>query len=125
MSPSQAFILDYEGPQGEVLQYLLDLLLTFPDMTTKIRYRIPFFYRKSWICYLNPTKNGKVELAFTRGNELSNANGLLDAKGRSQVMGVEFSKVSDIPEEALVEVIQEAIMLDDTVPYASKRKKKK
>ena len=124
MSPTQAFILDYEGDQSEVLQYLHDFLLTFPDVTSKIRYRIPFFYRKSWICYLNPTKKGKVELAFTRGNELSNANGLLDAKGRSQVMGVEYSKVDEINEEALVEIIQEALMLDDTVPYASKRKKK-
>ena len=122
MTAVEAFILEKEGTQQAVLQFLNDLMMSHPEITSKIRYKVPFYYRKSWICYLNPTKKPiGVEMVFLRGNELSNEQGLLDAKGRKQVMGVTFSKVEDVPMETLLEVIQEAILLDETVPYASKR----
>ena len=122
----EAFILEKEGHQQAVLQFLNDLMMSTPEVTSKIRYKVPFYYRKSWICYLNPIKKPLgIELAFLRGNELSNEQGLLDFKGRKQVAGVTFETVADIPVETLLEVIQEAIWLDETTPYASKRASKK
>ena len=44
-------------------------------------------------------------------------------KGRKQVFSVEFESVADIPNETINEIIQEAILLDETIPYASKRTK--
>jgi len=123
MDPAQSYILNYQNAQGEVMQYLHDLLVSYPDITPKIRYKVPFYFRKSWLCYLNPTKNDQVEFAFPRGNELSNHQGLLESKGRKQVLSVTFSKLSEISVDTMNEIIQEAILLDDTVPYASKRKK--
>lgn len=126
MNEVDLFILEKEGHQQAVLQFLNDLMMSNPEIIQKIRYKVPFYYRKSWICYLNPNKKTDVvEMVFLRGNELSNEQGLLEAKGRKQVRGVTFSKVADIPVDILMEVIQEAIWLDDTVPYASKRKAKK
>lgn len=122
MDPAQSFILNYQNIQGQIMQYLHDLLISYPEITPKIRYKVPFYYRKSWICYLNPTKTNEVEFAFPRGNELSNQQGLLESKGRKQVFSVTFSNLNEIPEQVINELIQEAIMLDDTVPYASKRK---
>ncbi len=124
MSEVENFIFEKEDHQQEILQFLHDLMLSYPEVTDKIRYRVPFYYRKSWICYLNPQKNGSIELVFLRGNELSNASGILNAKGRKQVAGIEIFNTKDIPLKALDEVILEALLLDETVPYASKRKKK-
>ncbi len=119
------FIDRYDGDQQEVLQYLHNLLVSFPDIEPKLRYKIPFYYRKSWICYLNPIKKTGIELCFTRGNELSNSQGLLQAKDRKQIRGIVFEKVVDIPTETLIEILQEAFLLDETVPYQSKNKKRK
>ena len=125
MNSVEAFILDKEGAQQAILQYLHNLMESTPEVTSKIRYKIPFYYRKSWICYLNPIKKPVgIEMVFLRGNELSNEQGLLDPRGRKQVAGVIFTKVEEIPMETLLEVIQEALYLDETVPYASKRKSK-
>ena len=123
MTAVDNFIYEHEGKQREVMLYLHNLLSSGFNLTAKMRYGIPFYYRKSWICYLNPTKKGMAEFAFTRGNELSNAQGLLDNKGRKQVFSVEFGSIADIPNEVINEIIQEAILLDETIPYASKRKK--
>ncbi len=123
MNEVDLFILEKDGNQQAILQFLNDLMMSNPEIIQKIRYKVPFYYRKSWICYLNPNKKtGGVEMVFLRGNELSNEQGLLEAKGRKQVRGVTFSKITDIPVDTLVEVIQEAIWLDDTVAYASKRR---
>lgn len=113
-----AFFIDqHDGKQRELLLHFHHLLTEELELTDKIRYKIPFYYRKSWICYLNPQKNDSVELAFIRGNELSNEQGLLQDKGRKQVKSITFSDKSEIPESLIREVIHEAIILDDTVKY--------
>jgi len=119
------FIDRYEGNQQELLQHLHNLLVSFPDIEPKLRYKIPFYYRKSWVCYLNPIKKQGVELCFTRGNELSNEQGLLEARDRKQIRGIIFENVADIPTETLMLVLQEAFLLDETVPYKSKNRKRK
>ncbi len=124
MGSVKDFIATYDGDQRTVLSFLDSLVISFPGVTSKISYGIPFYHRKSWICYLNPTKDGKIEFAFPRGNELSNEQGILDSKGRKQVMSVTFGSYDEIPQELLNEIIQEALLLDEEVPYAPKRKKK-
>ena len=124
MATVEEFIYQYEANQRAVMLHLHHLLTKELNLIDKIRYKIPFYYGKSWICYLNPTKTGKIEFAFVRGNELSNQQGILDNKGRKQVYSIELEKISDIPQSVLNEIIQEAIILDQTIPYQSKRKLK-
>ena len=118
------FIYGKEGNQKEILLYLHNLLSEM-DLEAKIRYKIPFYYGRSWICYLNPLKNDGVELAFPRGYELSNEQGILMSKDRKMVLGIEFYSVEEIPTDTLLEIIQEAIILDETVPYSFKNRKTK
>ena len=123
MEEVEFYILEKEGKQSAMLQYLHELICSYPNIVAKIRYKIPFYYQKSWLCYLNPVKDDRVELAFTRGNELSNVQGLLQSNGRKQVFGITFSSVKEIPEELIHEIFQEALLLDEEVPYKSKRSK--
>ncbi|MCI5054711.1 MAG: DUF1801 domain-containing protein [Flavobacteriales bacterium] len=122
MTEAEDFIYQFEDDQREIMLYLHTLLTENLNLTEKMRYKIPFYFGKSWICYLNPDKKGNVEFAFVRGNELSNEQGLLENKDRKQVYSITFSKLQDIPEDTLLEVLQEAILLDETIPYESKRK---
>lgn len=124
MSEVEEYIYQFEGEQRKLLFYLYKILSDRLDLTDKIRFKIPFYYGRSWICYLNPKKTGKVEVCFIRGNELSNSQGLLDSKGRKQVCSLEFEKVADIPHSAVNEIIQEAILLDEMAKTKTKRKTK-
>lgn len=87
----------------------------------KMRYKIPFYDHKSWVCYLNPVKNGGVELAFVRGNQLSNDQGLLQANNRKQIRGITMFKVAEIPEREILEIVQEALILDESLKRASRK----
>lgn len=117
------YIYKYDGFQREVMLYFHQRLTKEMGLTDKVRFNLPFYFKKSWVCYLTPIKAGFVELAFLRGNELSNTQGILNSKGRKQVYGIEFKTLSSLQSPAIDMVIQEAILLDDTVPYKSKRKK--
>jgi hypothetical protein len=117
------YIEQQSDNQKEILYYFHNYLLNL-NLNTKISYRIPFYYNRSWICYLNPIKGDGIELAFPRGNELSNSKGILLDKGRKQVLGIDIFKLSDCPLNDVREIIHEAIFLDETVTYQSKRKKK-
>jgi hypothetical protein len=119
MNEVEEFIYSYEGEIQEVMKYLHNLMMDQPGISCKLSYKIPFYYRNSWICYIYPQKKGGIEFAFTRGDELSNEQGILDARGRKQVAGILFHSMDDIPMESLLEVIQEAILLDESVPYKS------
>lgn len=112
-----------EEPRQRMMLFFHQWFTQEFSLTDKITFGNPCYYRKSWICYLKPLKNKKVELAFLRGNELSNHQGLLKSGGRKQVRSLEFSNLDEIPLDTLREILHEALVLDETKPYASKRKK--
>lgn len=123
MSAVEDFIFRHEGNQREIMLYFHRMLTSFPTVTTAIKYRLPFYDQNTWVCYLSPLKNGKVSLSFIRGYELSNEQGLLESKGRKQVLSIDFESVDEIPKEAIREIINEALFLDETVPYQPKGKR--
>lgn len=122
MTGVEDLIYQYDGHQREIMIYFHNLLTVSFDLTPKITFKNPCYYGKSWICYLKPTKQSKVELAFLRGNELSNAQGILTHNGRKQLMSIEFENLGGIQHNIVNEILHEAILLDRTKPYESKRK---
>lgn len=106
--------------QTAVVMSLHHLISENPGIELKKKFNLPFYYRKSWICYFYIMKDGKVEWAFTRGNELSNEVDFLRSRGRKQVMSVEFGSVSDIDLYQARMCLQEALLLDEHVPYSVK-----
>lgn len=119
-------VVDYinglEGAQRDIMFAIHEMLSSYPDVTSKLRYKIPFYDRKSWVCYLNPVKPDGIELAFIHGKELSNVQGILQIKGRKQIMGIELFSLHDIPIDSIQEVLMEAFLLDDEKALAKQKK---
>lgn len=119
MDKVEEHIYQFEGEQREILLQLHNLMLSFPHVVAKFRYKVPMYYRKSWICYLLSNKDGSVDLSFTRALELADENKLLDFKDRKMVASVQISSLAEINQELMM-LIQEALLLDETVPYTKK-----
>lgn len=115
------FILRQEGSLRVMIGYLDDRLANHHGLRSTISYGIPMYSLKSWVCYINPKKSGGIELCFTRGVDLSNEQGLLHLRGRKMVAGAYFHHISEIPEQSLDEIVQEAILVDE---WRAKNKKK-
>lgn len=110
--------------QREIMTHLHEFILMFANMEPKIRFKIPFYYLNSWICYLNPIKPDKIELAFVRANELSSALPTLDFKKRTQIAGITIGSLQELPKQEIALIFQEAILLDETIPYKLRKKNK-
>ena len=113
MKTVEDFIYGLDGQQKAIVSYLHHHLTQHHDLMAKINWNIPTFYRKSWICYLNPIKNEGIEMAFFKGHALSNEQGVLASKGRKLVAGVDLFSIDAIDLPAINQIVQEAILLDD------------
>ncbi|PQJ79864.1 DUF1801 domain-containing protein [Polaribacter porphyrae] len=122
MTEVESLIYQSDGTQRAIMLFFHHMLINDYDLNDKITYKNPCYYKNSWICYLKPLKNKLVEVTFMRGNELSNNQGLLKSNGRKQLKGIMVSNIKDIPLNAFREILNEAILLDETKPYKSKRK---
>lgn len=119
MSAVEDYIRERPEPQRGLLLRLRQMMFAAsPRMREKIRYKVPFYDCPRWFCYTNPLKSGGVEVGFLRGNELSNEQGLLEARDRRTIRGVTLMNFDDLArkEEALLEIIQEALLLEELNP---------
>jgi hypothetical protein len=125
MTEVENLIYQHDNSQREIMLFFHKMLTTEFLLTDKVTFKNPCYYKKSWICYLKAIKNEKVELAFMRGNELSNNQDVLKSNGRKQLRSIEISDLKDVSLDVIKEILNEAIYLDETKPYKSKRKQKK
>jgi hypothetical protein len=122
MNASEKYIEDAPEKYRETLYVLREIILnSSPFIEEKIAYTVPFFKHFGMLCYIAHGKRG-VEVGFWRGNELSNEQGALTSDERKIVRSLVYQKVEDIDEQILMEVLQEAMMLNEE---KLKEKKKK
>ncbi len=50
MNKVKDFIDQLDGQHREIMRYFHNLLSKELELTEKIRFKIPFYYGKSWIC---------------------------------------------------------------------------
>ncbi len=90
---------------------------TAPEMTEKISYNVPYYFRHTRVCFIWPSsvkpgpKSGVV-LGFCKGYLLSNEQGLLEKENRKEVYMIPFHSVKEIQEGPLREILLEALLVD-------------
>lgn len=107
------FILNREGNQKEILLILHDFIVNIPKIEAKYRFKIPFYFRNRWVCYLNPIKDDGIELVFLNGKKMKDRLGLLEDRGRKMVAGIRIYDPIEIPLESIASLLEEAFVLDD------------
>ncbi|MEL6627574.1 MAG: hypothetical protein AAFQ83_09230 [Bacteroidota bacterium] len=107
------FLASLDPLRLQLVSSLGDLMGNQLELTCKLRYKVPFFYRHSWICYLNPIKPHGIEWVFIHGKQLTNTHGLLDHKDRKQVSGITMTAWDNNQTDLYLEILHEALILDE------------
>jgi hypothetical protein len=114
------FIINLPKEERVIVSRLRDLLMeTEPRFREKLSYGVPYFSRNRRVCFIWPASAplgptiAKVSFGFCYANLLSNAQGILLKEGRKQVHIARFSSINEIDEKLLLEIIQEALVVDD------------
>ncbi|MCP4441579.1 MAG: DUF1801 domain-containing protein [Aureispira sp.] len=84
---------------------------SLPQVQESIKYKIPFWNYKGNLCYLNPQKD-HIVLGFVKGIYLSNTQGVLVGNGK-QVRHLIYKELESLEESTLVEILNEAAMLNE------------
>lgn len=124
MNPVESYIHQLEGQEQEIVSYLHDLLTQRYGMNYKLRYKVPFYDIKKWLCYINPQKKRPkklepqrssrgIELCFLHGRWMKDPQGALNPKDRVQIYGITYYTLEEIDEVVLDVLIQEAIEIDE------------
>ena len=115
------------------------VLETEPRLIEKMNYWVPYYSRNKLVCFIWPVsapaapkaKNQKkdgtlVSFGLSYGNLLSNEQGLLLSEGRKQVYIIRLHSFKELTaiERQIVEIIQEAVLVDEE-SVAKKRGRKK
>ncbi len=111
MNPAEEYILNFKGPQSEILAYLHQYFLK-KGLEARISYGLPFYYGKRWVCYLKPNKDDSLDLSFTRANQFKDPTGLLQSRERRQISSIQLFSGNDIPIEAIDQIVAAALELD-------------
>ena len=114
------FILNLPEDERILVSMLRGLLMAAePRFKEKLSYGVPYYSRNRRVCFIWPASAplgatyAKVSFGFCYGNLLSNAQGLLLREGRKQVYIIRFSSPKEIKERIIMELVQEALMVDD------------
>jgi len=94
-----------------VFHHVRMLLLTFPEITEKIRFNTPFYdCGGKMMLYLGTLENKRLMLGFCNGHLLTDEAGILkNEKQQAQIRHIEFKRDEKMDDELLVQYIQEAI----------------
>lgn len=110
--------------QTAILKSIHNALISYPAVECKIKFKLPFFYKNTWIAYLNPIKKDGIEFCIVRAKEIPSIVDFVNYKKRTMIAGISFYSIKEIDFNILHFVFQEAYQLDSTTPYTFKKTKK-
>ena len=96
------------------------LLENIPDVTEKLAYNVPYYYRHRRICFIWPSciqwgkvKLGGVLLGFCQGHIFKDKD-YFTMESRKKVAARTFHSISDINEDLLRYHLSEAVIIDNS-----------
>ncbi|MBK7172877.1 MAG: DUF1801 domain-containing protein [Bacteroidales bacterium] len=116
--------LDYlPDEEREIVVFLRQIILeSLPECREKLAYNVPFYYKKSRICFIWPPSvpwgnvNIKgVQLGFCNGYLLKDEDGYLEKGNRKQVYWKEYNSIIQVDPDLLREFLFEALAIDGKV----------
>lgn len=121
--------LDYlSGEERIIIDYLREIILdSIPEVTEKLAYNVPYYYKHSRICFLWPpsvpwgnTLIKGVQMGFCNGNLLNDEIGYLEKGSRKQVYWKTFSNIREIDADLLKTYLYDATRIDAEIKRLKK-----
>ncbi|MBL7808466.1 MAG: DUF1801 domain-containing protein [Saprospiraceae bacterium] len=116
-----SFLDDLTPEERSICLYLKDLLQgNFPALSVTWAYGVPYFRGRKRICFFYPASlpysgiTEGVNLGLVKGYLLSNDQQLINMGQRKEVGYIQIRRPNQIPSETLLEILHEAILLDNT-----------
>lgn len=111
--------------EKEIVFFLRKIVLEcMPDSKEKLAYNVPFYYRHSKICYIWPASIPWGKVSSGVGIGFCKSASLLDETFETATFSAKslFSSIKEIDVTALKAQIREAILIDEQIVKARRRR---
>lgn len=81
------------------------------------QYGVPFYHGNSWLFYINPHRDGYVELCFPRAKYFSKGIEDLHFGGRQQIGSIDIKTVQQLTSPIFTSLVFEAIRIDAELEF--------
>jgi hypothetical protein len=111
--------------EKEIVLFLRKIVLEcMPDSKEKLAYNVPFYYRHSKICYIWPASIPWGKVSSGVGIGFCKSASLLDETFETATFSAKslFSSIKEIDVTALKAQIREAILIDEQIVKARRRR---
>lgn len=117
MNPAENYILNQPEPFRSILMHLQAVIEhTIPKVDLKYKYRVPFYYVDGTpFCYMNQSKD-YVDLGIWKGAYVNVHKEHLTA-GRRVIRSLRYTKLEEIDDAILIDVLQAAFAVRDVKFY--------
>lgn len=112
MNEVEEYLLEYKGIGQDILLYLHSILIEKFQLRPKLNFKLPFYYQKSWVCYLRPLPKKGIEISFIHGYRLEKWTKYMESRGRKMVRSIVYTDISKVDELVLLEILKDALKLD-------------
>lgn len=117
----EAFLAYLPDEDRQIVDELRAFILDFmPDCQEKLAYNVPYYYRRSRVCFIWPASvpwgnvpQFGVQLGFCKGSLITDPWDYLEKGKRKQVFVKTFAQVEEIDFEKLRYFMQEALEVDE------------
>jgi len=129
MQSIDEFFYDLPRDEKAIALRLREIILqAAPDFKEEFSYGVPYYFRHRRVTCIWPASSAGgprkgVFIGFCRGNEMSNEQGIIEMGNRKRFGLIRYYDVKEIKEDILMEILQEAIMVDEKI-WELKRKRK-
>jgi hypothetical protein len=115
------FFHDLPNDEKAIALRLREIVLqSAPDFEEKFSYGVPYYFRHRRVTCIWPASSAGgprkgVFIGFCRGNQMSNEQCIIEMGNRKRFGLIRYFDVREINEGVLMELLQEAIMIDEEV----------
>jgi len=92
------------------------ILSTFPEITEKIRYTVPFYDYKGMLLYMGPFQKKRLMIGFCNGVHMKRGvSHLISDAGQTQIRHFELFENKALPVKTIIMLFTEAIRTNEAL----------
>ncbi len=122
----EEFFYDLPEQNRKICERLRLIILNTAVFEEEFYYGVPYYFRNRAVTCIWPAglwggpKRG-VFIGFSNGNFLSNTQGIIEMGNRKRFGLIRYLDEHEIKEQPLIEILHEAIMIDDELGLRKKK----
>lgn len=113
----EKFVFPLTENQVKIVKGLHCFFTRLSNVHCQHQFGVPVYYRHQWLFYLNPNREGSIELCFTNATIFSLGKEMLNFGNRQKIGSYIVNRVEQLTSPIFTSLVFEAIRIDTALRF--------